>query len=392
VADKPLKTLLIIPSVNPAGGSQRLGLGGSERMTLNLCQYFDRSEIEPHLLVFHDPGQTLELLDQYRVPVYLLRKRGRIDPVLWGGLRRLIATERFDAVLSMLQGTNLHNLLVTPTVPGVACLISYRGGSVYPWLARSEGRLAYRAQRLITPASSVAAELEAKYRIAKDRIVQIPNGCDTARFPMQHGGTQERHRRDLGLPEDALLLYTPSRIDPAKGQDILAEALSTIQPLLRQYRVIWVNTGPVQDQELLARVEVLTAPFADHVRLLEATDDPAAWYAACDAVVLPSRIEAFSNVLLESAFSGRMFLASGVGETPDVVATIGGGKLFDGTAGDLADRLKLLFGLGRANLLNAGLQLVQPAREHYSLEQTAAQFAATIAAAVDDRRSAASRR
>jgi glycosyltransferase involved in cell wall biosynthesis len=389
VADKPLKTLLIIPSVNPAGSGQRIGLGGTERMTLNLCQHLDRSAIEPHLLVFHEPDAARETLEQHGVKVHQLRKRGRLDPLLWSGLRRLIVKERFDAVLSMLQGTNLHNLLVTPTVPGVACLISYRGGKVYPWLARTEGRIAYRAQRLITPAAAVAEEVAKQYRIAQSRVVRIPNGCDSSRFAPRDAQSQLDSRKQLGLPIDSLVLYTPSRIDQAKGQDIMAAALIQLQPLLASKEVIWVNTGQVQDLALKDKVEGMVRPFAGRVKLLDATDRPEDWYSASDIVVLPSRVEAFSNVLLEAAFSGRLFVAAAVGETSRVASKIGGGLIFDGSPSDLAARLSALIRRPREELLADGLGLAEPARKHYSLARTAQMFTETIAAAVSERRSGA---
>ncbi|HES57863.1 MAG TPA: glycosyltransferase, partial [Firmicutes bacterium] len=325
-------------------------------------------------------------LELQGVRVHLLRKRWRLDPILWWSLRRLVVRERFDAVLSMLQGTNLHNLLVTPTVRGVACLISYRGGTVYSWLARTEGRIAYRAQRLITPAASVALDVVERYRIASSKVVHIPNGCDSSRFTPGDGQKQLEARQQLGLPPDALILYTPSRIDRTKGQDIMAAALALLQPLISEKEVLWVNTGQCQDLALKRKIEGRVPPFASRVRLLDATDRPEDWYAAADIVVLPSRVEAFSNVLLESSFSGRLFVAAAVGETPEVAATIGGGIVYDGSSSDLAAKLTDLLNRPRRELIAEGLRLAGPARNHYSLDHATRKFAETISDAVAERR------
>jgi glycosyltransferase involved in cell wall biosynthesis len=383
---KPIRTLLMIPSIAPQPGATKLGLGGAERMARNLCLAFNRNEIEPLLLTLSDPGEAEPVLRAAGVKLFQLRKYGRVDPIFWSQLRRLIISEQVDAVLSMLQGTNTHNLLVSSTVPGVARLISYRGGQVDPLLASTEGKLAALAELLLVPSRVLAEQLRGRYLVPPDRVLYIANGCDRQRFPYVPYSDRGLARRQLQLPPDAFILYTPSRIEPRKGQDLLATALYEQRQLLEDRQAIWINTGPVQDQALAARIDASTRQIARHVRLLQPTTATELWYAAADVVVLPSRSEAFPNAVLEAAFTGRTFIATAQGEVPEVAQRLEGGIVCDSSALRLADALGRVLRMPAEQLAEEGRRLSLRAQQVYSIEDTARQFAAAIRQACEMRR------
>ena len=376
----------MIPTVNPLPSGGLPGAGGSERMTRNLCLAFDRSRIEPFLVTFTDPGVAGEELRKAGVTLFQLDKHGRFDPLFWWALYRLIVRNRIQAVLSMLQGTNVHNLLVTSQLPKVARLISYRGGTVQPSLAATEGRLAYLADQLIVPAKHLVTELQGKYRIAPERIRAIPNGCDSNRFAYRPYADRALYREQLDLPPDAFILYTPCRIEHAKGQDVLASALMQVRDLIVERSVVWINTGQVQDQAMAVRIDATTRELIQHVRLLPPTAEPELWMAAADAVIIPSRIEAFPNVLLEAAFTGRPFIATSFGEVTEVVRRIGGVAVQPGSALELSTALRTLITTPEEERAEQGRKLAALAREKYSIEATAEQFAEAIEQAYSRRR------
>lgn len=383
---QPIRTLLIIPTINPLPLEGGIGAGGSERMTRNLCLAFDRARIEPMLLTFSDPGEAGAELEAAGVKLFQLQKRGKVDLRFWLALYRLIVRQKINAVFSMLQGTNLHNLIVTSQLPKVARLISYRGGTVNHQLAATEGRLAYLADAMVVPARHLIAELSQKYRIRESKIHAIPNGCDHKRFVYRPYVERVKYREQLGLPPDAFILYTPSRIAHAKGQDVMATALMQVRDLLTTHAVLWINTGHMQDQSLAVQIDATTREVVRHVRLLPQTPEPELWMAAADVVVIPSRVEAFPNILLEAAFTGRPFIATSCGEVPEVVKRIGGSLVAPESSLELAMAMRELITMLPEQRAELGAALSEKAHQHYSIGQAADRFARVIEQAVAGRR------
>jgi glycosyltransferase involved in cell wall biosynthesis len=68
-----------------------------------------------------------------------------------------------------------------------------------------------------------------------------------------------------------------------------------------------------------AEIEALLEPLGDSVRLLGLRDDVLDLLAAADAVLLPTRMDAFPTVLLEAAAVGVPAVATAVGGVPEIV-------------------------------------------------------------------------
>jgi glycosyltransferase involved in cell wall biosynthesis len=377
-----LRLLMMVPSVKLNAEPGELGVGGAERMALQLCRNFDPSRIDAQLLIFRDPGRSAANIQASQVKWHLIPKRGRLDLRFWLGMRALIKREKIDAVLSLLQGTNLHNLLVTPTVRGVACLISYRAPQMIPRLARIEGGLAGRADALIVPAPWLIDIVGEYYRLPRERIVAIPNGCDESVFQYVPYDRRLALRAELGLPEDALILFNSNRIERVKGHDVCARALAGIPELLRRHKVLWVCTGSSQDREYFQQVQALCEPIREHVRLLPHTHEPQRWMAAADAMCVSSRFESFGLAVLEGAFVGRPFVATKVGVVSELEGLDCGFAVQPDSAESLREGIVQLLGLSALQRAEMGARLYRLAKSRYSIRASADQYAAAVEAAV----------
>jgi glycosyltransferase involved in cell wall biosynthesis len=173
--------------------------------------------------------------------------------------------------------------------------------------------------------------------VPAQRLRQIDNGIDTARFAPRAERAAARHA--LGLADDVLVLGCVGRLSPEKGLDRLLTALAqagagagqgagtagAAAPLVGQAPAQASDAArPVRDWLLLlvgdgessaalqARAQALG--LADKVRFLGRRSDTAAIYAALDLYLLPSLTEAFPMALLEAMASGCAVLAADVGE------------------------------------------------------------------------------
>src|SRR5262249_5594902 len=119
----------------------------------------------------------------------------------------------------------------------------------------------------------------------------------------------------------------------SKGAFIAVDALAAAH----SWHLIVVGRGDAR--ALCERAEELGV--SGRLHLVGETDHPERWYAAADALVLPSLYESFSLVALEAASSGVPVVATRVGVISEIVQE-GGGILVERTARDVAVALRAL--------------------------------------------------
>jgi glycosyltransferase involved in cell wall biosynthesis len=109
-------------------------------------------------------------------------------------------------------------------------------------------------------------------------------------------------------PEHRVILFI-GRLEAQKGPDLLLEAAATFVPILPQYDVVFIGEGPSR-RDLMLQVE--RRGLDRRIHFAGWRGDAASYIAAADLVVIPSRYEGMSNVLLESMAAGKPVLAATV--------------------------------------------------------------------------------
>lgn len=157
------------------------------------------------------------------------------------------------------------------------------------WLGRvgisinlSDGELAFARQKL---------------RIPSARLRLIPNPVDTHSFVPPAPEVKKRLRREIGVPEGAVLLGSVGRLafqkDPATLYRSLALAMTRV-PNLWLYHL--------GDGELAADCEELARELGIQDRIIRRTylSEPLSFYRAIDGMILTSRYEGLSFAVLEA--------------------------------------------------------------------------------------------
>ena len=149
---------------------------------------------------------------------------------------------------------------------------------------------------------SSAYEREHGEQLNMSNGVLIPNGVDVDKFtPADRAAARVR----LGIPSDEIAVVCVGRMARQKGQDLLLAAWAELKaPGASLYLV---GDGP--DRESIERA----AARLETVRVVPGVSDPRDWFAAADLVVLPSRWEGASLVLLEAMAMGRSLVGFDVG-------------------------------------------------------------------------------
>lgn len=168
------------------------------------------------------------------------------------------------------------------------------------------------------------------YGVQKDSITIIPNGIDPGDFK---DNEVDEFRTKYGLGRSPFILFM-GRLNAVKGPDLLLRAFCNVREHLAPYHLVFA--GPDEDMSTELRGIVAQYNVGDRVHFLGyvgGLDKSRAYYAA-DLLVIPSRREAMSIVVLEAGITGTPVLMTdqcGFNE----MAETGGGMVVPASVGGL---------------------------------------------------------
>ena len=197
-----------------------------------------------------------------------------------------------------------------------------------------EEQVVAAADLLVANTDTEAGQLVDLYDARPEAVEVIHPGVDLTVFRHRD---RAGARRELGLPEDAVVLLFAGRIQPLKAPDVLLRAVGVLvdeDPTLRRRLVVPVVGGPsgsgLEHPESLAELAAALG-IADVVRFVPPVTQSrlAIWSAAATAVAVPSYNESFGLVAVEAQATGTPVVAAAVGGLTTVVR--------DGVSGLLVD-------------------------------------------------------
>jgi glycosyltransferase involved in cell wall biosynthesis len=214
-------------------------------------------------------------------------------------------------------------------------------GNIYQRLAEPDGN---QSARLYTETIKWAARVSAKKCNAviaftqemyawwakigtpAERLITIPYGVDTTHFYERPDS-----RPKLGLEDARFIFLFVGRLDKEKGIFDMIDAFKQVSHLTtpdgRLPDLELVGAGPLADE---IRRHIESVGLAGRIRLRGpiSHDLLPLWYSAADMLVLPSWIEPFGRVILESMACGASVIASDTGGPRDHIVHERSGLLY----------------------------------------------------------------
>ena len=275
-------------------------------------------------------------------------------------LRDLVATVRLARLIRRERPDILHtHTAKAGTVGRVAALLAGRRrprivvhtfhghvlrgyfGPVRSWFfLLLERWLASRTTALIAVSPQVRDDLVALGVAPPERFVVIRLGIELGErvAPEQNGRAESR--RYLGIEPDRFAVGWIGRMTAVKRTDDVLVAFKRLRDEGVDAVLCMVGDGPDR-QDLERRAHELG--IVRDTLFLGYQEDVAPFYAAFDALVLPSSNEGTPVSAIEALAAGRPVVATRVGGVPDVVQEGDDGFLVEpGATDDLADRLAQL--------------------------------------------------
>ena len=178
------------------------------------------------------------------------------------------------AYYGMAGGSGLKTMLFN----GIECVL----GRIGTTINLSDGEIAF-AQKVL--------------RIPKSRLRLIPNPVDTRTFAPAALEVKRRLRREIGVPDGALLLGSVGRLAFQKDPITLYQSLAIA---LKKVPNLWLYH--LGDGELADECRQLADELGIQARIIRRTylSEPLSFYRAIDGMILTSRYEGLSFAVLEA--------------------------------------------------------------------------------------------
>jgi glycosyltransferase involved in cell wall biosynthesis len=193
-------------------------------------------------------------------------------------------------------------------------LQDYFGALKNAAFAEAERRLARRTDALLAVAPSVKEELLARGIGTEDQWHVIPVGVDmTGLLTHRHDPSEARAR--LALPPAGRIVGCIGRLAPIKDHRTFFRSARLVARDHPDVTFVVAGDGELRGELERAGREAL----GDRIRFLGWIEDLATLYAACDVVVLTSRLEGTPVSLIEASAAGKPVVATDVGGVGEVV-------------------------------------------------------------------------
>lgn len=345
------------------------GVGGAERILRNLLESFDRSRVQPSLVILTSPGKMMDQLKVDDIPVYHSLAKGRFDPHLLPALMKVIRKERPDVIytcnypVTMFFGRLAGMLCGVSTVVVALHSIGYMTRS--KWRTLSLKLFSPFIRRMVAVSEGQKTYYVRTHGIKKSKIEVIFGAVDLSRF--KQDVVPASLKVDFGIPEHARIVGILAAMRPEKRHDLFLRMAEEVLSRRQDVYFILAGDGPER-----ASLEVMAdeGKLRPYIQFLGNRSDVPPILKSLDICMLTSDpvVETFPQCLLEAMASGLPVVSTDVGSINEmVIEGVTGFLVPPGDVNALAERtLQLIDNPNKAREMGqAGRRRVE---ELFSLE------------------------
>jgi len=301
-----------------------LGSGGAQEAVCQLVKYGQKQRFQPEVVTLHGYGHYWEVLRAWGVPVYTLAPHDFARaalPIIFLRLLHFLARNRYDLVHTHLIGANV---LAAPLA--ALCRVPVRfthdqtrddvrsRSLIHRGLDTLANRLNHH---IIAVSSSIRTFLCQEEGLPFQKISVIYNSVDLQRFsPRKDPKARKRIRREMGLPEEALIVGGVGRLHYQKNFPLFLEVAAEVCARLPQALFVIAGEGPER-----AALEEMSRKLGldSRVRFLGFVKGMPDLYQSLDLLLLTSHFEGTPLTVLEAMAMGVPVAASQVDGVAEVL-------------------------------------------------------------------------
>lgn len=153
----------------------------------------------------------------------------------------------------------------------------------------------------------------------RKKIVLIYNGVNMERFNCRQG--KNDFRKELGIPENSLLIGAACAYVHGKGVEYLIKAVGVLKTQIPDLRAVIAGFQPAENKAYVDKLKFMTekAGLGGRISFLGKADDMVRVFRALDVFVFPSLMEPFGRVLIEAMACEKPIVAFNAGAVPEIV-------------------------------------------------------------------------
>jgi glycosyltransferase involved in cell wall biosynthesis len=254
-------------------------------------------------------------LERCGIKVHKLNFKSRLDPIEILKLANLLKRENIKIVHSHMYRANIP-AIIAGKLANVPVIIP-QVHNIEEW----KGKRQFILEKFVYPFSNrivTVSEAVKKFEIENTglnpyKFSTIYNGVDLEKYRFSESEKQKFKNR-LGIK--GKVIGVVARLYPQKGHIYLLMAAKKILKEIPDVKFLIIGTGPLRSY-----LEQKTKDFAVDKNFIftGAIKETLKYYSIMDISVLSSKIEGFSNVVLESMASGVPMVATRVGGNPEAI-------------------------------------------------------------------------
>ncbi|MDR5737673.1 glycosyltransferase [Caballeronia sp. LZ016] len=281
-------------------------VGGLERVVFDLLDTLAAAGFRPMLGVTGDIAPEAEAELKARRFAYV-----RL-PSHPKALRRLLK-EHEVALVNAHYSLTLAEVCASLGIPFVQTV-----HNMYQWLDEPNKQKWRQADQItdcyVCVSANVAMFADSNLRLAAERMLVIPNGCDSAgRVPLATPERDPELRAELGVPQDSPVFVNVASINPVKGQGLLIEAFAIAHAARPDIRLVILGKHADASYAQRLREKIERHGLQDAVLMPGYRSDVHRFVDLARAVVMPSFTEGWSLAISEAVQRHAPVIATNVG-------------------------------------------------------------------------------
>ncbi len=295
------RILYVVPTLDQSGAEKQLTL-----LATGLAAKGNEIEV----VALNRGGYFEGQLKNAGIPVTVLNKRLRVDPVTHGRLRQVIRRFRPDIVHSWLFSANTHVRMLHSRRSPWKCVVAERCVDSWKasWQLFLDRRLKTSMDAMVVNSESVA-EFYRDLGVPGELIHVIQNGVGKADSESSDESIRTAWRKLVALPRGAFVVGSIGRLARQKRLDSLLWALHLANMAETDVHGAFAGVGPEREHllELSEKYDIShCTKFLGHQ---ESSDE---FLAGIDAFWLGSEFEGQSNSLMEAMAAGLPVIVSDI--------------------------------------------------------------------------------